>query len=105
MGRDRGIQGGWCDSLIAEAGENNAVCNGGATMSEMAQAKWSDWTSPGGEGLDDFVEIIYEKKFHQQLGGGVARITLNKPEKLNAWDTPMRMAVKAPPHTQPVSMA
>jgi hypothetical protein len=24
-----------CDSLIAEAGENNAVCNGGATMSEM----------------------------------------------------------------------
>jgi len=26
---------------------------------------------------------------------GVGIVTLNKPEKLNAWDTPMRMAVKA----------
>ena len=30
-----------------------------------------------------------------QVKDGIGIITLNKPEKLNAWDTPMRMAVKA----------
>ena len=30
-----------------------------------------------------------------EVRGRVGLITLNKPEKLNAWDTPMRMAVKA----------
>ncbi len=52
-------------------------------MSETAQTTWGEWTSPGGEGLDNFLEILYEKKFHQRLGGGVARITLNKPDKMN----------------------
>lgn len=44
---------------------------------------WSEWHPVVGEGLDDFVEILYEKKMHHELGGGVARISLNKPEKMN----------------------
>lgn len=45
---------------------------------------WSDWSAVPGEGLDNFKDIIYEKKTHQKLGGSVARITLNKPERMNA---------------------
>ena len=45
---------------------------------------WSDWSVATGDGLDDFKEIVYEKKKHQETGGGVARISLNKPEKMNA---------------------
>ena len=44
---------------------------------------WADWTVVSGEGLGDFKEIIYEKRHHRSLGGGVARISLNKPEKMN----------------------
>lgn len=44
---------------------------------------WTDWSVATGEGLDGFKEIIYEKKHHRVLGGGVARISLNKPEKMN----------------------
>jgi len=44
---------------------------------------WNEWQSVAGEGLEDFNEIIYEKKFHDELGGGIARVTINKPEKYN----------------------
>ena len=44
---------------------------------------WSDWGVVAGEGLDDFKEIVFEKKYHRELGGGVARVSLNKPDKMN----------------------
>jgi naphthoate synthase len=44
---------------------------------------WSDWQQVTGDGLD-FAEIIYEKKHHSQLEGGLARVTMNKPDKYNA---------------------
>jgi dihydroxynaphthoic acid synthetase len=43
---------------------------------------WSAWQRVEGEGFD-FAEIIYEKKSHAELGGAVARVTINKPEKYN----------------------
>jgi naphthoate synthase/2-ketocyclohexanecarboxyl-CoA hydrolase len=43
---------------------------------------WSAWQRVEGEGFD-FAEIIYEKKSHLVLGGGVARVTINKPDKYN----------------------
>ncbi|MBI4515761.1 MAG: enoyl-CoA hydratase/isomerase family protein [Deltaproteobacteria bacterium] len=43
---------------------------------------WTKWERVTGTGLD-FGEIVYEKKFHQELQGGVARVSINKPEKLN----------------------
>ena len=48
-----------------------------------ATANWSGWRTAGGDGLDNFVEIAYQKKTHLPSGGGVARITLNKPDKMN----------------------
>ncbi|MCP5091935.1 MAG: 1,4-dihydroxy-6-naphthoate synthase [Gammaproteobacteria bacterium] len=45
---------------------------------------WTEWSLVDGEALDNFVEILYEKKRHSDLGGGVARISLNNPEKMNA---------------------
>ena len=48
-----------------------------------ATANWSGLRTPGGDGLDNFVEIAYQKKTHLASGGGVARITLNKPDKMN----------------------
>lgn len=44
---------------------------------------WGEWTTVEGDGFD-FEEIIYEKKFHADLGGGIARVTINKPDKFNA---------------------
>ena len=44
---------------------------------------WSAWQRVEGEGLA-FAEIVYEKKHHAELEGGVARITMAKPEKYNA---------------------
>ncbi len=44
---------------------------------------WSEWSVVTGEDIGDFKEIIFEKKFHRGLGGGVARVSLNKPEKMN----------------------
>ena len=38
------------------------------------------WQTVEGEGMD-FDEIIYEKKTHEELGGGIARITINKPAR------------------------
>ena len=43
---------------------------------------WTNWERVLGDGLD-FDEIVYEKKRHEELGGGVARITINKPDKFN----------------------
>jgi naphthoate synthase/2-ketocyclohexanecarboxyl-CoA hydrolase len=43
---------------------------------------WSHWQKVEGEGFS-FAEILYEKKHHQALGGGVARVTVNKPDKYN----------------------
>ena len=44
---------------------------------------WTNWESVQGDGLDKFEEILYEKKTHKELGGGIARVSLNKPEKMN----------------------
>jgi len=43
---------------------------------------WSEWQDVEGEGFD-FVEIGYAKKFHAELGGGVARVTIDKPNEYN----------------------
>jgi len=43
---------------------------------------WTEWQQVTGEGLD-FEEILYDKKSHTELEGGVARVTINKPEKYN----------------------
>jgi len=39
---------------------------------------WTDWSPVEGEGLDSFEEILYEKKHHLELGGGVARLSTNR---------------------------
>jgi len=44
---------------------------------------WTEWKQPQGDGLE-FSEIVYEKKFHDELEGGVARVSVNRPEKYNA---------------------
>lgn len=50
----------------------------------MTDTKFSDWAVVNGDGLDGFEEIVYEKRPHRTLGGVVARVSLNKPEKMNA---------------------
>ena len=52
-------------------------------MASDTQGAWSAWQVVQGEGLNDFTEIVYEKKRHLGSGGGVARISLNKPDKMN----------------------
>lgn len=44
---------------------------------------WTDWQTVEGDGME-FDEILYDKKHFEELGGGIARITMNKPEKYNA---------------------
>jgi naphthoate synthase/2-ketocyclohexanecarboxyl-CoA hydrolase len=44
---------------------------------------WSDWQRVEAEGLE-FTEIIYEKHAHEELGGRVARVSINRPQKRNA---------------------
>jgi naphthoate synthase/2-ketocyclohexanecarboxyl-CoA hydrolase len=44
---------------------------------------WTDWERVSGEGFA-FDEIVYEKHHHQELEGGVARVTINRPQKYNA---------------------
>jgi naphthoate synthase/2-ketocyclohexanecarboxyl-CoA hydrolase len=44
---------------------------------------WTNWESVNGDGLD-FDEIIYEKKLHVDLEGGVARVSINRPKRFNA---------------------
>ena len=43
---------------------------------------WSDWQTVEGDGMT-FDEILYEKRHHDVLGGAVARVTINKPDKMN----------------------
>jgi len=43
---------------------------------------WSDWQNVEGDGLE-FDEIRYEKKWHEELDGGIARVTIDKPKKYN----------------------
>ena len=43
---------------------------------------WSDWQQVEGDGFE-FDEILYEKKWHEELDGGMARVTINKPDKYN----------------------
>ncbi|KAA0236220.1 MAG: 1,4-dihydroxy-2-naphthoyl-CoA synthase [Acidimicrobiales bacterium] len=43
---------------------------------------WTDWEPVEGDGFD-FAEIRYEKRFHTDLGGGVARVTIDKPDEYN----------------------
>jgi naphthoate synthase/2-ketocyclohexanecarboxyl-CoA hydrolase len=43
---------------------------------------WSEWKRVEGEGLD-FDEIVYEKKHHSELEGGMARVSVDKPKKYN----------------------
>jgi naphthoate synthase len=45
---------------------------------------WSGWANVTGPGLDNLAEIAYEKKHHLAHGGGVARISFNRPAKMNA---------------------
>jgi naphthoate synthase/2-ketocyclohexanecarboxyl-CoA hydrolase len=48
---------------------------------EVRKMSWTEWVKVP---ECDFKDIIYEKK-HLDSGGGVARITINRPEKLNAF--------------------
>ena len=50
----------------------------------MTDTKFSDWAVVTGDGLDGFEEIVYEKRRHLTLGGGGARVSMNKPDKMNA---------------------
>ncbi len=43
---------------------------------------FGEWERVAGEGLD-FEEIVFEKKRHAELGGGIARVTIDKPDKYN----------------------
>ena len=40
------------------------------------------WERVEGDGLE-FEEIVYQKKFHSELEGGMARVTIDKPKKYN----------------------
>ena len=44
--------------------------------------KWTEWQKVTGLDFDD---IIYEKKYHKELEGGVARVTINRPNRLNSF--------------------
>jgi naphthoate synthase/2-ketocyclohexanecarboxyl-CoA hydrolase len=44
---------------------------------------WTQWEQVTGSGLE-FDEIIYEKKFHEELEAGVARVSVNRPKRYNA---------------------
>ena len=43
---------------------------------------WTSWEKVAGW---DIEEVIYEKKYHTELEGGVARITINRPQRMNAY--------------------
>ncbi len=46
---------------------------------------WTAWESATGDGLDNFSDVNYDKKYQLELGGGVARIAINRPQKYNAF--------------------
>lgn len=45
---------------------------------------WTPWEKVTGSGLE-FTDIIYERKFHKELEGGVARVSVNRPKRYNAF--------------------
>lgn len=45
---------------------------------------WTAWEEVTGSGLD-FTDITYKKKYHEELGGGVARIAVNRQKQYNAF--------------------
>ena len=45
---------------------------------------WSAWEKVVAPGLE-FTDIIFEKKYHTELEGGVARVVVNRPQKYNAF--------------------
>ena len=45
---------------------------------------WTEWQTVESEELA-FSDIVYEKKYHSRLWGGQARITINRPERYNAF--------------------
>lgn len=45
---------------------------------------WTPWERVSGSGMD-FTDIIYEKKSHTELEGGVAKISVDRPDKYNAF--------------------
>lgn len=44
---------------------------------------WGSWEAVIGDGFD-FAEIRYEKKYHADLEGGIARVTVDKPDAYNS---------------------
>ncbi len=46
---------------------------------------WTNWERVSGDGLE-FDEIVYEKKRHEDLGGGVARITIDEARQVQRHD-------------------
>lgn len=53
-------------------------------MSDTNTQTWSAWSSVTGDGLESLATIIYEKKTHLASGAEVARISFNRPERMNA---------------------
>lgn len=45
---------------------------------------WTAWEKVSGKGLE-FTDVLYEKKYHTELSGGVGRIAVNRPQKYNAF--------------------
>jgi len=50
---------------------------------ETRVAQWSDWHVPAG--APELTDVIYERKVRLNEGGAVARITINRPDRLNAF--------------------
>ncbi len=47
---------------------------------------WTAWEKVTGPGME-FSDILYEKKHHSELTGGIARVSINRPQKYNAFST------------------
>lgn len=45
---------------------------------------WTAWEQVTGNGLD-LTDVVYQKKFHEELEGGVARIAVNRQKQYNAF--------------------
>jgi naphthoate synthase len=53
-------------------------------VKRRVRMSWTDWEEVRTPGLE-FTDIIYMKKFHTEIEGGVARISVNRPQKFNAF--------------------
>jgi naphthoate synthase/2-ketocyclohexanecarboxyl-CoA hydrolase len=52
-------------------------------MSDTEAARWTPWERVSGPDLV-FTDVVYEKRFHRDLEGGVARVLVDRPAKYNA---------------------